>query len=72
MIPLPFALAEYNAGRSRVAKWAARKDEGAIRQPANAGANSRELLAKINIPSTRHYVDTVQDRVHFYQQRGEF
>ncbi len=68
--PLPFALAEYNAGRSRVTRWARDKDEGETGQP-NTGANSRELLAKINIPSTRHYVDTVQNRVHFYQQRGK-
>lgn len=68
--PLPFALAEYNAGRSRVARWASEKDEGETGQ-ASPGANSRELLAKINIPSTRHYVDTVQNRVHFYRQRGE-
>ncbi len=68
--PLPFALAEYNAGRSRVAKWTSDKDEVETGQQGT-GASSRELLAKINIPSTRHYVDTVQNRVHFYQQRGE-
>ena len=69
--PLPFALAEYNAGRSRVAKWAREKDAEGNPQPANAGADSKELLAKIDIATTRHYVDTVQNRVHFYQQRGE-
>ena len=69
--PLPFALAEYNAGRSRVAKWTTEKEAGEA-GPPNSDANSHELLAKIDIPSTRHYVDTVQNRVHFYQQRGEF
>ena len=68
--PLPFALAEYNAGRSRVARWANDKGDGETGQPS-AGANSRQLLAKINIPSTRHYVDTVQSRVQFYRQRGD-
>lgn len=68
--PLPFALAEYNAGRTRAARWAREQGDGNAGQ-ATVGANSRELLAKINIPSTRHYVDTVQSRVHFYQQRGE-
>ena len=67
--PLPFALAEYNAGRTRVARWAGRKTRA---KPASrTWARQPELLAKINIPSTRHYVDTVQSRVHFYQQRGE-
>ena len=67
--PLPFALAEYNAGRSRAARWAGAKDDGET-GPSSAGASSRELRAKINIPSTRHYIDTVLDRVRFYQQRG--
>ncbi len=68
--PLPFALAEYNAGRSRVTKWTNEKEPGEEGQ-SSAGTNSQELRANIDIPSTRHYIETVQNRVHFYQQRGE-
>ncbi len=68
--PLPFALAEYNAGRRRAAKWANETEDGETGQPGAAGSG-RELRDKISIPSTRHYVDTVQNRVYFYRQRGE-
>lgn len=61
--PLPFALAEYNAGRSRVRRWTD-KNEG---EPQ---ATSRDLAERIDFPSTRNYVETVQDRVDFYHQRG--
>ena len=68
--PLPFALAEYNAGRARASKWANVKEPGGNGEPG-ASLNGRELVAKIDIPSTRHYVETVQGRVNFYRQRGE-
>ena len=67
--PLTFALAEYNAGRSRVTKWTNEKDAADPAQ-SGAGANSQQLQANIDIPSTRHYIETVQDRVQFYHQRG--
>ncbi len=65
--PLPFALAEYNAGRSRVTKWTGEKNapEGSL-----PTAGSRELVANIDIASTKNYIQTVQDRVQFYHQRG--
>ena len=65
--PLPFALAEYNAGRSRVTRWSAEKTDPAG-SPSVAG--SRELVANINIPSTKNYIETVENRVQFYHQRG--
>lgn len=71
--PVPFALAEYNAGRSRVARWAGdrererEKETGAASAPV---ASSKELQANIDIPSTKHYVETVQTRVRFYHERG--
>ena len=64
-------LAEYNAGRHRAAKWAGEKDDGGT-GPANPGASSRELVANIDIPSTRHYVETVQSRVRFIGSAGSF
>ncbi len=65
--PLPFALAEYNAGRSRVAKWTGERDSS----DPNNHASSQELVAAINIPSTKKYIETVQERVRYYHQRGQ-
>ncbi len=65
--PLPFALAEYNAGRSRVTKWTGEKNVPEGSQPATG---SRELVANIDITSTKNYIQTVQNRVQFYHQRG--
>jgi len=52
--PLPFALAEYNAGRSRVERWAA------------GGANAREMLRAATVGATRQYVDDVIRRYRCY------
>ena len=69
--PLPFALAEYNAGRSRVVRWTGERSDGrgdvAQQTP---GVTSQDFEAKIDIADTRAYVRTVQNRVQFYHQRG--
>ncbi len=69
--PLPFALAEYNAGRSRVVRWTGERGDGHgdSGQPT-PGVTSQELEAKIDIADTRAYIKTVQNRVQFYRQRG--
>ncbi len=69
--PLPFALAEYNAGRRNVVRWTGERTDGHgdSGQPT-PGVNSQELQAKIDITSTRAYIKTVQERVQFYRQRG--
>ena len=67
--PLAFALAEYNAGRSRVAKWSTDRENTDPTQ-AGAGANSQELQANIDFPGTKRYIESVQDRVQFYHRRG--
>ena len=69
--PLPFALAEYNAGRSRVVRWTGERADGHgdAGQPT-PGVTSQELQAKIDIADTRAYIRTVQSRVQFYHQRG--
>ncbi len=69
--PLPFALAEYNAGRSRVVRWTGERADGHgdSGQPT-PGVTSQELQAKIDIADTRSYIKTVQNRVQFYHQRG--
>ena len=55
--PVVFALADYNAGRGNVLKWA--KGAGAT--------NSAVFLAQMEFPSTRHYVETVLERRAQYQ-----
>lgn len=52
--PLPYALAEYNAGRSRVEKWAAK------------GGDARGMLLAASVTGTRQYVDDVIRRYQRY------
>jgi len=58
--PLPFALGEYNAGRSRVKRWA-----------GGARLSSDELDAAMDIPSTRAYIAAVRARHDYYRRRGD-
>lgn len=59
--PVPFALAEYNAGRVRVDRWVAETGRG-------EEATSRDLLLAIDFPTTRRYVDDIVARYRFYRQ----
>ena len=56
--PLPFALAEYNAGRTRVQQW------------AGESATASEMLRACDISSTRRYVDDIIRRYRFYREHG--
>lgn len=58
--PIPFALAEYNAGASRAQRWAG-GDEAVI--PPNS------FRANIDFPGTRKYVDSIIARLKFYKRR---
>ena len=60
--PIPFALAEYNAGASRAQRWAG-ADES---KPISAST----FLANIDFPGTRKYVDSIRARYKFYKRRG--
>jgi len=60
--PLPFALAEYNAGASRAQRWA-----GGEQAPA---MTAKAFLSNIDFPNTRKYVDSIIARYQFYQRRG--
>jgi soluble lytic murein transglycosylase len=60
--PLPFALAEYNAGASRAQRWAGKNSVADI--PV------RQFLQNIDFPGTRGYVDSIIARYEFYQRRG--
>ena len=55
--PIPYALADYNAGRANVLKW-------------NAGAaatNSAAFIEQIGFPSTKFYVKSVLRRQKIYR-----
>jgi len=58
--PLPFALGEYNAGRSRVKRWSG----GAL-------MSAEELAEAMDIASTRAYVAAVRNRYEYYKRTGE-
>jgi soluble lytic murein transglycosylase len=47
--PLPYALADYNAGRTRVLQW---MQEG-------ARTNHAEFLHRIDFPGTRRYIEAI-------------
>jgi soluble lytic murein transglycosylase len=59
--PIPFALAEYNAGHARVERWI--NDTG-----RGSDATSADLLHAIDFPTTRRYIEDITARYHFYQQ----
>ena len=60
--PLPFALAEYNAGASRAQRWAGGS--------AGVAMRSDDFLRNIDFPGTRKYVDSIIERFQFYKRRG--
>jgi soluble lytic murein transglycosylase len=60
--PIPFALAEYNAGASRAQRWAG--GSSGLAMPGD------DFLRNIDFPGTRKYVDSIIDRYHFYKRRG--
>lgn len=59
--PVPFALAEYNAGASRAQRWAGGDGEAEISATA--------FRDNIDFPGTRNYVDTIMARFDFYKRR---
>ncbi|HET9375582.1 MAG TPA: lytic transglycosylase domain-containing protein [Chthoniobacterales bacterium] len=61
---LPFALAEYNAGHSRVDRWVR------VASQKNPQLNAQVFEDSIDFPSTAHYVRTILARYDFYKQRG--
>jgi soluble lytic murein transglycosylase len=61
--PVPFALAEYNAGASRVDRWVAATGAG-------AAAEAADLLQSMDFPGTRRYVEEIIQRAEFYRKQG--
>lgn len=60
--PLPFALAEYNAGASRVQRWLGGNEAAPV--------SRKEFLRRIDFPATRKYVEQIIERYQFYRRRG--
>ncbi len=63
--PIPFALSEYNAGRTRVKRW--EKSSGDI-----AEFSAEDLRSTMDFPLTKQYVASIIGRYHHYLKRGEF
>lgn len=63
--PIPFALAEYNAGRSRVKRWARSAHE-------QGGTRAADMGAAMDFPGTRQYVDDIMARYRAFVAGGEF
>jgi soluble lytic murein transglycosylase len=56
--PLPYALADYNAGRSHVLRW----NKGA------ASTNNSAFIEQMDFPGTRKYVKSVLRRYEYYRR----
>jgi soluble lytic murein transglycosylase len=54
--PLPYALADYNAGRANVLKWT----------NGPAATNSAAFMRQINFPGTKNYIRAVMKRFEHY------
>lgn len=61
--PVPFTLAEYNAGRTRVDRWIKSTGKG-------EEVTAADLLAHIDFPTTKKYIDDIVARERVYQKRG--
>ena len=57
--PIPYALADYNAGRTHVLRW----KKGA------ADTNSEAFLAQMDYPGTRQYALHVMERYEYYRKK---
>lgn len=55
--PIPYALAEYNAGRSNVLRWAI----------GVGSTNSNIFISQIDYPKTRWYVKQILKKMELYQ-----
>jgi soluble lytic murein transglycosylase len=56
--PVPYALADYNAGRARVLQW----------NQGTAATNSTAFIERIDFPGTRGYVRSVLRRYNHYRR----
>ncbi|MEO8204891.1 MAG: lytic transglycosylase domain-containing protein [Chthoniobacterales bacterium] len=61
--PVPFALAEYNAGRSRVVRWTADPVE------KTHTTSAEEMKARMDFPTTRAYINAILERYEYYKTK---
>ena len=59
--PLPFALADYNAGRGNVLRW----------MTGQAKTNGHAFTQAIGFPSTKAYVGSVTERLRRYRSEAQ-
>lgn len=59
--PVPFALAEYNAGLGNVQRWL----------PRGRQTTSEEFMEAITYPTVRRYIETVTDYHRYYKAAGK-
>ena len=62
--PVPFALADYNAGHRTVERWIAATSRG-------DEASAEDLLRAIDFPTTRKYIEGITARQRFYREAAE-
>ena len=62
--PVPFALAEYNAGRTWVDRWIATTNQG-------EETTAADLRTHIGFPGTRSYVESILKRRAYYAAEGK-
>ncbi len=55
--PIPYALADYNAGRGNVLKW----------KVGAASTNSAAFLEGMQFPGTRAYIQAIMERYEYYK-----
>ncbi|MEI6278122.1 MAG: lytic transglycosylase domain-containing protein [Verrucomicrobiae bacterium] len=63
--PIPFALAEYNAGRTQVNRWERGSGLG-------GGFGAEKLRATMDFPATKSYIRSIVERYRDFKKRGEF
>ena len=57
--PLPYALADYNAGRTRVLQW----------NNGRASTNSAAFISQVGFPGTKQYIQMVMQRYALYRNQ---
>lgn len=58
--PVPYALADYNAGRTHVLRW----------NKGQAATNSSAFLAQMDYPGTRRYAQSIMERYDYYRRHS--
>ncbi|MEZ5405962.1 MAG: lytic transglycosylase domain-containing protein [Verrucomicrobiia bacterium] len=62
--PIPFALAEYNAGRANALRWATSTNDIKL--------TAKDFLNQITFPSTKNYIITTMEKYKTYRNQAKF